>query len=240
MSKKELKFLVVDSDSKHINLMRYIFKSENIPILAVRSGEKAVEIVARENPDLIFLETKLDGEIDGFTVARRVRDFSDIPIVFVSNSIEPEDILRAFKVGADDFISKPIHGSILVARIWAVMNRYQKNIKVPCEKEITCGVLKIDIPCRQVTLEGVEVYLTETEFNLLLELAKNQGQVLLHEQLLTAVWGEKNRNDVDYLRSYIHILRRKLESKPQNPKLILSKPGVGYMLVSGPTNDPGD
>jgi two-component system KDP operon response regulator KdpE len=240
MSKNDLRYLVVDHDSKHINLMRFILESENIQVLAVRNGQKAVELVARENPGLVFMEINVEGDIDGFIAARRIRDFSDIPIIFVSANTEPEDILCAFKAGADDYITKPIHGSILLARMRAVMYRYQKGTMAPCPKEIICGALEINIPTRQVTIEGIPIYLTETEFNLLLELAKNQGQVLLHEQLLVSVWGEKNRNDVDYLRSYIHILRRKLEGTPQNPKLILSKPGVGYMLVSEPADSLGE
>ncbi|MEI8132851.1 MAG: response regulator transcription factor [Leptolinea sp.] len=224
--------LVVDSDLKHINLMRHILAPENYNVLAVRSGERAVEITASEQPALIFLEIKLEGALDGIGVARHIHDFSDVPIIFVSSSAEPEDILRAFNAGADDYITKPFHGGILLARMHAVLDRYKNQTSFPCQTEVNCGNLKIDIPRRQVMLDGIEVYLSETEFNLLLELAKNQGQVLLHDQLLTSVWGPKYRQEIDYLRSYIHMLRRKLESKPQHPRLIISKPGVGYMLVS--------
>lgn len=235
--KSKLTLLVADSDSKHIVLMRHILTDGGYRILAVRNGEQAVEITAREQPDIVLLESNLEGEIDGCVAARRIRDFSDVPIIFVAASSEPADILRAFESGADDYIAKPIHAMILQARLKAVLHRCIKDAGTPKSREIICGPLRIDIPGRQILLDGHEVYLSETEFNLILELAKNQGQVLLHEQLLSTVWGVKYAHEVDYLRSYVHILRRKLETNPQHPKMIISKPGVGYMLVTEPASD---
>jgi two-component system KDP operon response regulator KdpE len=106
--------------------------------------------------------------------------------------------------------------------------------------EITCGSPKINIPGHQVSVDDDDVYLSETEFNLILELARNQGRVLMHEHLLSTVWGQKYSTEIDYLRSYVHILRRKLEKDPQHPRLILSKPGVGYLLASEPASRPGE
>lgn len=235
--KKKPTLLVADSDSRHITLMRHILADGGYRILAVRTGELAVDTTAREQPDLILLETNLEGEIDGCVAARRIRDFSDVPIIFVSSSAEPADILCAFEDGADDYVVKPVHAQILLARINAVLRRSVKDTSASKEKQIVCGPLKIDIPGRQILLDGREVYLSETEFNLILELAKNRGQVLLHEQLLATVWGGKYTHEVDYLRSYVHILRRKLEANPQQPRLIISKPGVGYMLATEPDTE---
>jgi two-component system KDP operon response regulator KdpE len=235
--KRKPTLLIADSDSKHNVLMRHILADGGFHVQAVRNGELAVEAAAREQPDLVMLEIALEGEIDGIVTARRIRDFSNVPIVFVAASGEPEDALRAFAAGADDYITKPVHAQLLLARIKAVLNRYDRNSAAPRQSEIVCGLLKIDIPARQVVIDGHEVYLSETEFNLILELAKNKGQVLLHEQLLTTVWGVKYAHEVDYLRSYVHILRRKLEVNPQHPKLIISKPGVGYMLAVEPAGD---
>lgn len=228
---KKYTLLVADRDSKHITLMRHLLADADVRILSVRNGDLAVEMTAKEQPDLVFLEMNLEGEIDGCVVARRIRDFTDAPIIFVSASTEPDDILRAFESGADDYISKPVHGKILLARMRAVLHRCQPKDAIPKKTEIVCGDLRINIPGRQVMVAGNDVYLSETEFNLILELARNQGQVLLHEQLLSAVWGKQYASEVDYLRSYIHILRRKLENDPQRPKMIISKPGVGYMLA---------
>jgi len=235
--KRKPTLLIADSDSKHNVLMRHILADGGFRVEAVRNGELAVEAAAREQPDLVLLEIALEGEIDGIVTARRIRDFSNVPIVFVAASAEPVDALRAFAAGADDYITKPVHAQLLLARIKAVLSRCDRNSPTPRQSEIVCGLLKIDIPARQVVIDGHEVYLSETEFNLILELARNKGQVLLHEQLLTTVWGVKYAHEVDYLRSYVHMLRRKLEVNPQQPKLIISKPGVGYMLAVDPAGD---
>jgi two-component system KDP operon response regulator KdpE len=236
---KKPNLLVVDQDPKHITLMRQILAECGFRIIAARNGEAAVDLAAHEQPELVFMEINLEGEIDGCVAARRIRDFSDVPIIFVCSSDRPEDILWAFEAGADDYVTKPVHSQILLARMRAVISRSTRSGQSARCTEITCGSLKINIPGRQVTVDEQEVYLSETEFNLILELARNQGRVLMHEQLLSTVWGQKYSSEIDYLRSYVHILRRKLETDPQHPKLILSKPGVGYMLASEPASRPG-
>jgi two-component system, OmpR family, KDP operon response regulator KdpE len=238
MTKKQ-NLLVVDQDSKHITLMRQILACTGYRVVAARNGEAAVDLAATEQPELVFIEINLEGEIDGCVTARRIRDFSDMPIIFVCASEDPEDILRAFEAGADDYVTKPVHSQILLARMKALLKRLAGVSSSERMMEITCGSLKINIPGRQVTMDDEEVYLSETEFNLILELARNQGRVLMHEHLLSTVWGHKYCNEIDYLRSYVHILRRKLETDPQHPRLILSKPGVGYMLASEPASRPG-
>ena len=117
----------------------------------------------------------------------------------------------------------------------AVLNRSTMKQTTSAETEIVCGSLRIDLLRRRAVINEQEVHLTPTEYNLLYELAVHPNQVLFHEQLLSAVWGSEYRNDVDYLRSYIHILRKKLETDPSNPEIILSSPGVGYMLASPET-----
>ena len=226
--------LVVDQDPKHITLMRQILAGTGRRIISARKGEAAVDMVAHEQPDLVFMEINLEGEIDGCVAARRIRDFSDVPIIFVCASDRSEDILWAFEAGADDYITKPVHGQILLARMQAVMNRCDRDKNQQRLTEIACGRLCINIPGRQVTVDEKEVYLSETEFNLILELARNKDRVLMHEHLLSTVWGQKYCHEIDYLRSYIHILRRKLEADPQHPRMILSRQGVGYMLASEP------
>jgi two-component system KDP operon response regulator KdpE len=238
MTKKQ-NLLVVDQDPKHITLMRQILADTGCRVIAARNGEAAVELAAAEQPQIVFLELNLEGGIDGCVTARRIRDFSDMPIIFVCASEDPGDILRAFESGADDYVTKPVHSQILLARMKALLNRSTRAASSVKLTDITCGSLRINIPGRQVTLDGDDVYLSETEFNLILELARNQGRVLMHEHLLSAVWGHKYSNEIDYLRSYVHILRRKLETDPQHPRLILSKPGVGYMLASEPASRPG-
>jgi two-component system KDP operon response regulator KdpE len=227
------RILVVDNESKWVHLLRQILTSAGFVVRVTNKGEQAVQIAADEHLLLVLTESCQLGEINGFELVRRVRSFSDIPVIMISSSAEDEDVLRGFEAGADDYVAKPFNSKILLARMKAVLNRCQGDPAAPIE--ITCGDLVIFQAARQVTLNGVQVYLTETEYNLLLELATHSDKVMLHEQLLSAVWGPKYFNELDYLRSYIHMLRRKLEKNPSQPTLIVSRPGIGYMLVSAPS-----
>jgi two-component system KDP operon response regulator KdpE len=176
------------------------------------------------------LDILLAGEMDGFEVARRVREFSSVPIIMLTAKARESDLLRGFEVGADDYLTKPFSSKELLARVRAVLKRSRQEAAGQTEAEINCGPLRIELARRRVTRDGQEIRLTRTEYNLLHELASHLNQVLLHERLLTAVWGFEYRDDLDYLRAYIRYLRHKLETDPANPQLIVTSPGVGYML----------
>jgi two-component system KDP operon response regulator KdpE len=231
------RILIVDGVSKSVHLLRQILTGAGYAALVTNKGEQAIQIVAEEQPALVLTDSYLPGDIDGYALVRRIREFSDIPVIILSASAETGDILHGFEAGADDYISKPFDSKILLARVKAVLKRCAGDVATPVE--IICDNLVINQASRQVTLNGLHIYLTETEYNLLLELARHHNKVMLHEQLLMAVWGPQFRNDVNYLRSYIHILRRKLESDPTQPQLIISRPGIGYMLVSNPAEGSG-
>jgi two-component system KDP operon response regulator KdpE len=200
-------------------------------VLTTGKGEAAVEMVALEKPDLLLLDIVLAGAMDGYEVARRVREFSDVPIIMLTARARESDLLRGFEAGADDYLTKPFSSKELLARVRAVLKRARHEPAAPAEAEIACGELRIDLARRRVSVRGREVHLTRTEYNLLHELATHRNQVLLHEQLLTSIWGAEYRNDLDYLRAYIRYLRQKLEADPANPKLIVTSQGVGYMLA---------
>lgn len=223
--------LVVDDEPKLIRLVREILTATNYQVLAASNGANALEMIAVEQPDLILLDLILPGDLDGYEVARRVREFSDIPIIMLTAKVREADILRGFEMGADDYITKPFSAKELLARIRAVLKRVKGEVVAPAESEIAYGNLKIDLARRRVTLASRQIRLTPTEYSLLHELAIHCNQVMVHEQLLSAIWGPEYRDDIDYLRAYIHYLRQKLEPDPSNPKIILSVPGVGYMLA---------
>jgi len=229
MSKARI--LLVDDEPKLVRLVQEILTATDYQIMVACNGTHGVEMVAVEKPDLVLLDLILPGELDGYEVARRVREFSDVPIIMLTAKVREADVLRGFEVGADDYITKPFSAKELLARMRAVLKRVKGEAVAPTESEIVYGNLVIDLARRRVTLAGRQIALTPTEYSLLHELATHCNQVLLHEQLLTAVWGAEYRNDLDYLRAYIHYLRQKLEPDPSNPKIILSTPGVGYMLV---------
>ena len=222
--------LIVDDDPKLIRLVREVLSAAGYNVLTNSSGGQAIETVAIEQPDMVLLDIMLK-DMDGYQVARRIREFSTIPIIMLTAKVTESDKLTGFNAGADDYITKPFNSKELLARVRAVLNRAHNATSVPAETSLVCGNLRIDLARRRATIENREIYLTATEYNLLHELASHANQVLFHEQLLTAVWGSQYRDDVDYLRSYVHSLRKKLERDPANPQMIINIQGVGYMLV---------
>ncbi len=226
----EARILVVDDEPKLVNLLYEVLTASGYTVLSARSGEKAIELITKEQPDLVLLDIVLAKEVDGFDVARRVRKFSDVPIIMLTAKVRESDLLRGFDVGADDYLTKPFSSKELLVRVQAVLKRASDSVPVTIEEEIVCGTLHIDTSRRRVTIDGERVKLTRTEYNLLHVLATNRNRVMLHGQLLTAVWGPEYRDDIDYLRAYIRYLRRKLESDPANPQYVITHQGVGYML----------
>lgn len=225
------RILVVDDDPKMVRLLREALTATGFEVLAAMNGENAIALAALEQPDLVVLDIMLTGGMDGFEVCRRLREFSDVPVLMLTAKVRDADRLRGFDCGTDDYITKPFNTRELVARIRAILKRTQSAGQTPQEATLECGDLLIDLARRRVFVRGEEIHLTPTEYTLLHELARHPNQVMLHEQLLIAVWGEDYRRDEEYLRAYIYTLRKKLEVDPANPRLIVRSPGVGYMLA---------
>ena len=226
------RILVVDDEPKMVRLVREILTAAGYEVLAACSGEQAIELVAKEQPDLVLLDILLSyGSLDGYQTARRLREFTDVPVIMLTARARESDLLEGFEAGADDYITKPFSAKELLARLQAVLRRARVAAPLAGEALIECGDLHINLASRRVRVGEQEVHLTATEYSLLHELATHVDQVLLHEQLLTTVWGQEYRDDLDYLRSYIRYLRHKIEANPAEPKLILTVPGIGYMLV---------
>jgi two-component system KDP operon response regulator KdpE len=224
------RILLVDDEPKLVRLVWEVLTATGFQVIATGSGREAIEKAAIEQPELILLDIVLADDIDGYEVARRVRAFSDVPIIMLTARAEESDLLLGFDVGVDDYITKPFSSKELLARVRAILKRANKDAVDAAEGEITCGELHIDLARRRVTRNGDNIHLTRTEYNLLHELAMHPNQVLLHDQLLSAVWGPEYRDDLDYLRAYVRYLRRKIERDPANPQYIMTSPGVGYML----------
>jgi two-component system KDP operon response regulator KdpE len=227
----DARILVVDDEPKLVRLLQEVLTATGYKVLSTGSGEEAIEIVALEQPDLVVLDIVLAGEADGYEVARRVREFSSVPIIMLTAKARESDLLRGFESGADDYLTKPFGAKELLVRVRAVLRRARQGEAGLAETEIVCGPLRVDLARRRVRVGDENIHLTRTEYNLLHELATHRNQVMLHEQLLVAVWGPEYRNDIDYLRAYIRYLRQKLEADPSAPRLIVTTPGVGYMLA---------
>jgi len=224
------KILVVEDAPRVMRLVTEVLQATGYQVIAASSGQPAIEVATLEQPDLILLDILLGDGLDGYEVCRRIREFSDVPIIMLTAKAQDADVLQGFDVGADDYLTKPFNSKELVARVRAVLRRARR----PEEAMTTgfvCGDLEIDFARRTVSVRGEAVSLTRTEYDLLRQLALNPNRVMVHEDLLREIWGPEYRNDVDYLRAYIRYLRAKLEADPSNPQYIVTSHGVGYMLA---------
>jgi two-component system KDP operon response regulator KdpE len=224
------KILVVDDEPRVVRLVSEVLEAVGYEVIAAASGEPAIDMVALEQPDLVLLDILLPHGLDGYEICRRIREFSSVPVIMLTAKAQEADMLQGFGVGADDYLTKPFSAKELVARVRAVLRRAQRPEEM-VTAILTCGALEINFARRTVKIRGEDVSLTRTEYALLRQLALNADRVMLHQDLLTEIWGQEYRDDIDYLRAYIRYLRRKLEDDPSNPRYILTSPGVGYMLT---------
>ena len=222
--------LVVEDEPRVMRLVSEVLKAVGYRVLASNNGQGAIEQVALEQPDLVLLDILLPQGPDGYEVCRRIRTFSDVAVIMLTARAQESDMLRGFDAGADDYLTKPFSAKELVARVRAVLRR-TRHAGETALPTLRCGELEIDLARRAVKVRDEQVQLTRTEFALLSQLAATPNRVLVHQDLLAAVWGVEYRNDVDYLRAYVHYLRQKLEADPANPRYILTSQGVGYMLA---------
>ena len=201
------KILVVDDEPRLVRLVSEVLRAVGYQVIAAANGEQALEKVALEQPALVLLDIVLAGGMDGYQVCRRLREFSDLPVIMLTAKAQEADLLRGFDAGADDYLTKPFSAKELVARVRAVLKRACRSEEA-VTAGLTCGDLEIDFARHIVHVGGRQVSFTRTEYALLCQLALNPNKVMLHENLLTAVWGPEYRDDVDYLRAYISHLRR--------------------------------
>lgn len=215
--------------------MTEVLQSVGYEVIHAVDGETGIETAALEQPALVLLDIMLPHGPDGYEVCRRIRQFSDVPVIMLTAKALENDKLRGFDAGADDYLTKPFSSKELVARVRAILKRVRK----PEEKVTTpikCGSMLINFARQTVEVNEKKIPLTRTEYALLYQLAIHRNRVLLHQDLLTAVWGQEYRDDIDYLRAYIRYLRIKLEQDPANPQYIITSPGTGYMLACPETD----
>ena len=218
--------LVVDDDAAIRRVVATGLRARGYEVVEASTAEAGLGAVATEAPDLVVLDLGLpDG--DGVGVCRRLREFSQVPVIVLSVETTDDRKIEALDAGADDFVTKPFSMGELLARIRAAQRR------VPVAREglvVTVGRLAIDRAARRVTIDGAEVELTDTEYRILLALAEQPGRVFTHTMLLDRVWGPGYAAEVHYLRVYVNRLRRKLEPDPTSPRLLVTVPRAGYRL----------
>ena len=230
---KKTTIAVIDDDTRLLRFVRANLEAENYHVCTAEDAEPALELVAREMPDLIILDIMLPGG-DGYDLCQRIREFSSVPVLMLTAKIEEQDKVKGLRLGADDYLTKPFGIQELLARVEALLRRAKATETPKTSYTFTAGDLIIDFSRRRVTVRGKEVAFSPTEYRLLCELANNAGRVMLHEELLTRVWGAEYRDELEYLRAYVRHLRRKIEKEASRPEYILSRPGIGYMLVTSP------
>jgi len=225
------RILVVDDEPQIGRLLRTTLGAHGYDVAVAADGQAALDQLAQWRPDVILLDLGLP-VIDGLEVCRRIRDWSQVPIIVLTVRDAEQDKVAALDLGADDYLTKPFGAAELLARIRVAL-RHAARGTAREDPLLRFGDLAIDLTRRVVTLNQQEVHLTPTEYELLKTLATQAGKVLTHAMLLRAVWGSAYEHDAPTLRVFITQLRRKIEADPGHPAHILTEPGIGYRFSSG-------
>ena len=229
MSKFQI--LVVEDDAPVRNLIATTLKANDYRFLTAATGESAVMETASHNPDVILLDLGLP-DLDGVEVIRRIRSWSNVPIIVISARSEDTDKIDALDAGADDYLTKPFSVDELLARLRVTQRRLaQMQSSVAQSAVFVNGQLRIDYAAGCVFLGDEELHLTPIEYKLLCLLARNTGKVLTHKFITQSVWGSSWENDVASLRVFMATLRKKLESAPDSPQYIQTHIGIGYRML---------
>ena len=226
---KKTRILVVDDELSIVKFLRANLEARGFEVLAALNGAEALHTFEMEMADLVILDIMMP-RMDGFEVCRRLREWSQVPIIMLSAKGDESDKVKCLDLGADDYITKPFGKDELIARVKAVLRRTETAAPTPTTPSFTCGDLQVNFVRREVTVANNEVRLTPTEYTLLQEFVLNAGKVLTHTYLLNRVWGPEYRDEREYLHVFVRRLRAKLEPDPANPRYILTVPGVGYQF----------
>ena len=224
--------LVVEDDAPVRNLITTTLKAHDYRFLTAANGESAILEASSHNPEIMLLDLGLP-DIDGVEVIRRVRSWSQMPIIVISARSEDADKIDALDAGADDYLTKPFSVEELLARLRVTQRRLtvlQAGV-AKTEPVFTNGKLKVDYAAGCAFLDGEELHLTPSEYKLLCLLCRNVGKVLTHTFITQQIWGRSWENDVASLRVFMATLRKKLEKEPGSPQYIQTHIGVGYRML---------
>lgn len=240
---KKIRILCVEDDPQMRTFLLAQFKARDFQVQAVRDGAQAIDLAAIFQPQIVLLDLSLP-TLDGLTFLRRLREWSNAPVIVLSAHDEEPVKIKALDLGADDYLTKPFSLNELMARVRVALRRSDESIQRrsgtgelqrPLYRSGGEKGLVVDFAHRQVRTGGKDVHLTPTEYDLLCELTRNAGKVLTHRDLLQRVWGPDYSGENTYLRTFIRHLRRKLEPDPSRPHFLKNEMGVGYYV---PPSDP--
>jgi two-component system KDP operon response regulator KdpE len=228
--KTKPRILVVDDEPRYIKAIRVNLMANGYQVLTARNGDAAIEITADEEPDLILLDIKMPGR-SGLEVCRLIREFSTIPIIFLSAMAGDTDKIVGLDVGADDYVTKPFSAAELLARVRAALRRIgYVDYSTPNSSVFQSGDLKVDFAQHRVFVKEREIKLTATEYRILSELVLHKGRVVVPDHLLEKVWGPGHEGEIRLVWQAIHRLRHKLDIVPTVSKYIQTRPGLGYVF----------
>ncbi|HTI72768.1 MAG TPA: response regulator [Candidatus Limnocylindria bacterium] len=224
---KQPSVLVVDDEVQIRRLLRVCLEKNGYHVIEAATGIRGLEEAAQYLPSLVLLDLGLP-EMDGLEVLRRLREWSQVPVLVLSVRGHDEDKIAALDGGADDYVTKPFSTGEVLARL-RVAQRHNRDQTLP--PVFQAGDLKVDLANRLVRIRGEKVRLTATEYSLLRYFVQHAGKVLTHGQLLREIWETDNLEKIGHLRVYVTHLREKLERQPSEPDMLLTEPGIGYRLV---------
>ena len=230
MSESVARVLVVDDEPQIRRFLRASLTAKGYTVLEAATGQEALLKATSERPDVIILDLGLP-DVDGMEIIRQVREWSKVPVLVLSVRGREADKIAALDAGADDYVTKPFGMGELMARIRAALrNRLSDETDEPVFRS---GGLTVDLARREVSVDGRNVRLTPTEYDVLRTLVTHAGKVVTHQHLLREVWGPADVDETHYVRVYVGQLRQKIEADPAQPRYILTEPGVGYRLRAG-------
>ncbi len=224
------KILVIDDEDTTVQLISIALERRGYEVIKAYRAEDGLRKAYRTHPDLVLLDIMMPN-MDGWEVCRRLRELSDVPIIFLTAKSEVRDVVRGLEMGADDYIIKPYDNDELVARIRAHLRRTPKTTMSE-ELVFDGGAFRINFLNREVWVNDNLVHLTPKEFKLLAVLIRNAGRVISRTELVKEAWGPEYADTTDSLKLYVHYLRQKLEPDPQNSIYILTSRGVGYRFAN--------
>jgi len=224
------KILVIDDEEPTVQLIAMLLERRGFEVIKAFRAEEGLRMAYRHQPDLVLLDIMMP-DMDGWEVCKRLREMSDVPIVFLTARGETRDIVKGLEMGADDYVAKPYDNDELVARVKAHLRRSPRP-NVSDELVFNGGDFRINFMNREVYVRNEIKHLTPKEFNLLGVLVRNAGRVVTRNELVTQAWGEEYADAIDSLKLYIHYLRQKVEVNPTQPEYILTSRGVGYRFVN--------
>jgi len=229
---KEL-ILLVEDEPQMRRFLRITLQSHGYRLVEAATAQEGLMQATTRNPDVVLLDLGLP-DLDGLEVTKRLREWTQTPIIVISAREQEMDKVKALDVGADDYLTKPFNAGELLARIRVALRHAFLRNAGQQEPVFVLQNLRVDLSQRQVFVDDREVHLTPIEYKLLTVMIRHAGKVITHSQLLKEVWGPAHVNEIQYLRVYMTQLRHKLETDPARPRLIMNEPGIGYRLKFDP------